>query len=296
MALVKFTELMEQARRGRFAVGYFESWDMESLQAVADAAEAKRSPVLLGFSGVYLHHPKRQTRERVAAFAAFGNEVCRSLNVPACLVFNESPHFERVLDAVDQGFGMVMYSSEDESLTERVREVVARAHPRGVAVEAEMSALCGVAGELSSVPEEVPLTDPRLAQAFIAETEIDALAVNVGQVHLHGRKVVRLNLEVLTELSKVISVPLVLHGATSVARDDLKVATQLGVCKINVGSVLKKTYFEKLRSMVMNTASEYNPYEVVGSGLAPDVTTAARLAMQRVVEDLMVVFGSAGRA
>ncbi len=296
MAIVKFTELLEAARRGRYAVGYFESWDMESLQAVADAAEAMNSPVLLGFSGIYLHHPARLTRERVSAYAAFGNEVCRALRVPACLVFNESPHFERVLEATDQGFGMVMYSSEDENLVARVREIVVRAHSKDVAVEAEMAALCGVAGELSNAPQDVPLTDAQRASAFVEETGIDALAVNVGQVHLHGRQVARLNLEALSKLAEVVRVPMVLHGGTSVAEQDLKAATQLGVSKINVGSVLKQTYFERLRTMVTSVGSKYNPYEVVGSGLPPDISAGARLAMQKVVENLMVVFGSAGRA
>src|SRR5580704_13027035 len=61
MALTKFNDLMHEAEKGQYAVGYFESWDLESLQAVADAAEVMRSPVLLGFSGIYLHHPDRLT-------------------------------------------------------------------------------------------------------------------------------------------------------------------------------------------------------------------------------------------
>jgi fructose/tagatose bisphosphate aldolase len=101
MALTKFNDLMRDAEKGLYAVGYFESWDLESLQAVADAAEALHSPVLLGFSGIYLHHPERLTRERLSVYAALGNEVCRQISVPACLLFNESPHLERVLEAID---------------------------------------------------------------------------------------------------------------------------------------------------------------------------------------------------
>jgi fructose/tagatose bisphosphate aldolase len=296
MSFEKFNTLMEAARRGSYAVGYYESWDLESLQAVADAAEARRSPVLLGFSGVYLHHPERLTNEPLGDYAALGNEVCRRVSVPACLVYNESPHFGRVMEAIDCNFGLVMYSAEDERLAERVREVVEYAHPRGVAVEAEMTALPGVAGELSRAPEVVPVTNPALARAFVEQTGIDALAVNVGQAHVHGREEVALDLTALSELSKAVRVPMVLHGATSVRRADLQAAIHLGIRKVNFGSILKRTYFEALRSVIAGTGERYNPYEVVGSGLKNDVLTQARLAMQKVVEDFMVLLGSAGKA
>jgi fructose/tagatose bisphosphate aldolase len=296
MSLEKFNDLMEAAQRGQYAVGYFESWDLESLQAVADAAEKMRSPVLLGFSGVYLHHPERLTREHLGDYAALGNEVCRRISVPACLVYNESPHFDRVMEAIDRNFGMVMYSAEDDRLVERVRGVVERAHARGVAVEAEMAPLQGVAGELASAPEVIPVTNLLHARAFVEQTGIDALAVNVGQAHLHGREEVALNLSVLSELGKLVQVPMVLHGATSVRRTDLQAAIQLGIRKINFGSILKRTYFEALRSGMAGTSERYNPYEVVGSGLKNDVLIQARLALQKVVEDFMVLLGSAGNA
>ncbi len=287
---------MEAAQRGQHAVGYFECWDSESLQAVADAAEAMRSPVLLGFSGVYLHHAERLTREHLGDYAALGNEVCRRISVPACLVYNESPHLDRVMAAIDLNFGIVMYSAEHQDLAERVRKVVERAHAHGVAVEAEMMALPGVAGELSTAPEVIPVTDPQLARAFVGETGIDALAVNVGQAHLHGREEIALNFSALSELSKVIHIPMVLHGATSVRRADIRAAIQRGIRKINVGSLLKRTYFEALRSSIAGTGASYNPYEVVGSGMKNDVLTQARLALQKVVQDLMILFESAGKA
>src|SRR5689334_16188449 len=144
MALTKFNDLMHEAERGQYAVGYFESWDLESLQAVADAAEATRSPVLLGFSGIYLPHPERRTHERLGVYAALGNEMCRQISVPACLLFNESPHLERVMEAIDLNFGIVMYSDDNDQMRERVRQVVTHAHKNGVAVEGEMTALPGV--------------------------------------------------------------------------------------------------------------------------------------------------------
>jgi ketose-bisphosphate aldolase len=299
MPLVPFSELMHQAEKGRYAVGYFESWNLESLQAVANAAEARRSPVILGFSGIYLPHPSRTTRDRLGVYAALGLEICRSLSVPSCLLFNESPHFDWVMEAIGLGFGLVMYSDEEASANEqveRVRSIVERAHRKGVAVEGEITPLPGVGGELSAAPESNRLDDPEVARSFVERTKVDAFAVNLGQAHLHGRSNVQLSFARLRELRERITVPLVLHGATSISQSDLKVAVQLGVRKINVGSVLKRSFFEAMRSACSNVGKGYNPYEVIGSGFKNDVLTRGRTALQKTVEELMTLFGSASRA
>ena len=299
MALVPFNELMREAEMGHYAVGYFESWNLESLQAVADAAESTRSPVILGFSGIYLPHPARTTRENLRVYAALGLETCRNLSVPSCLLFNESPDFEWVTEAIELGFGLVMYTDEEVSVeeqVERVRAIVERAHRKGVAVEGELTPLPGVGGELSAAPELNCLDDPEVARSFVERTQVDAFAVNLGQAHVHGRSMIQLNLARLRELREKITVPLVLHGATSVSQSDLKDAIQLGVRKINVGSVLKRSFFEAMRSACSSISEGYNPYEVVGSGLEKDVLTHARIALQKKVEELMNLFGSALRA
>ena len=299
MPLTSFGELMTDAQRGGYAVGYFESWNLESLLAVCDAAEATHSPVLLGFSGIYLTHPARVVHEPISLYATLGLEAIRGLSVPACLVFNESPNLEWVLDAIRNGFGLVMFSDETldyNAQVRRVRQVVQSAHEVGVAVEGEATALPGVGGELTALPDDLHLTDPEHARDFIERTGVDAFAVNVGQAHLHGRKRVRLNLTRLTELKQAVKVPMVLHGATSVDRHDLQEAIRLGVSKINLGSALKRTYFDALRQATDQTGDDYNPYDVIGSGLAEDVLTTARLALQKTVEDWMRLFGSERKA
>jgi fructose/tagatose bisphosphate aldolase len=293
MPLASFAELMTDAERGGYAVGYFESWNLESLLAVCDAAEGTQSPVLLGFSGLYLPNPARVVHDPLNLYAVLGLEAIRGLSVPACLVFNESPDFEWVLEAISLGFGLVMFSDETlgfDGQVEEVRQVVVAGHAVGAAVEGEAGALPGVGGELSTLPDDLQLTDPDRAREFIERTGVDAFAVNVGQAHLHGRKRVRLNLARIADLKQALKVPLVLHGASSVDRSDLNEAIRLGIRKINVGSALKRTYFEALRQTAVQAGEDYNPYEVVGSGLAGDVLTAGRLALQKTVEDWMRTF------
>lgn len=299
MPLVAFRDLIADATRSGYAVGYFESFSLEFLLAVADAAEAARSPVILGFSGIYLPHPARQVRDRLAPYAAMGLAVCRDLTVPACLLFNEFPHADWVAAAIDQGFSLVMFSNDaldDEAALATVGRLVALAHARGAAVEAELAGLPGVGGDLSpSTVSNLHPTDPDAARRFVAATGIDALAVNVGQMHLHGRRLVRLDLDRLQALA-ALSVPLVLHGATSVAPADLQAAIGIGVRKINVGSRLKQAFLGALREACRALPDGANPYEAIGSGLDGDVLMAGRRAMAAEVGRLMHLFGSTGRA
>jgi fructose-bisphosphate aldolase class II len=299
MTVVSFHTLMGHAADGQYAVGYFECWNLESLMAVVDAAEATRSPVLAGFSGIYLPDPARLRSEPPGVYAAMGLEACRRASVPAGLVFNESPYLKRVLQAVDDGYGLVMFSDEDLSLEDQTaitRQVAEAAHAAGCAVEGEAMPLPGVGGDLQHLPAGVSLTDVDAARDFVARTEVDAFAVNIGQIHLHGRRKVQLDLERLSELDGALDVPLVLHGASSVHPDDIREAIRRGIRKINVGSVLKQTYFEAMRAAAVRVPDLYNPYEVIGSGLDKDVLMAGRVPLQETVEGLMQLFGSAGKA
>ena len=290
---------MADAARHRYAVGYFESFSLESLLAVADAAEAERSPVILGFSGIYLPHPARQVRDRLAPYAAMGLTVCRDLTVPACLLFNECPHADWVEGAIDLGFSLVMFSDdalEDRGSVAMITRLAGLAHARGAAVEAELTALPGVGGDLDPTTElDARPTDPESARRFVTATGIDALAVNIGQMHLHGRRLVRLDLDRLRALA-ALPVPLVLHGATSIAPDDLQVAIEIGVRKINVGSRLKQAFLGALREACRAVPENANPYECIGSGLDNDVLVAGRRAMAADVSRMMRLFGSSGRA
>ena len=300
MARVSFAALMGAAEHGGYAVGYFESWNLELLLAVADAAEAVRAPVILGFSGIYLPHPGRAAPDRSAPYAAMAASVADDLAVPACVLFNELPDRDWVIDAIDAGFDLVMFSDEALSAAERtqtVRDISDRAHRQGAAVEAEVEPLAGVAGDLSLDPANADrrLTDAGEAKAFVEATGVDALAVNVGQLHLHGRRTARLDLERLGQL-RALGLPLVLHGGSSIVADDLRKAIALGVRKINIGSRLKQAYFNALSDAIAAVPPAANPYEIIGSGLKADVLVPGRLAMQREVERLMHLFGSAGKA
>jgi ketose-bisphosphate aldolase len=290
--------MMADAERGGYAVGYFESWNLESLQGVLDAAEDARAPVILGFSGLNLPDPSRLAPERLELYAALGRSACAAATVPTVLLFNESPYPDWIRRALDLGFNLVMFADEHcppEELVRQVRATVALATGRA-AVEAEMRALPGVAQGLEQLPDAVDLTDPEAAAVFVAQTGIDALAVSLGNVHLHGRRKVGLDLARLEAIRQRVNVPLVLHGASSVDDQALRQAVRGGIRKINVGSALRTAFYSAVRDRVRATGDTFNPYEVLGSGSVDDILLCGRLAVRVWVYERLELFGSAGRA
>ncbi len=299
MPIVSFQKLMADAELGKYAVGYFESWNLESLLAVIDAAEAARSPVIVGFNGIFLTHKNRVVKDPPALYAKMAREVSEHISVPVCTLFNESPVLDIVMEAIDHGYGMVMFSDEDipyDEQVESVAKVVIEAHKKSVFVEGEMAALLGVAGERVETPDESNLTDPDLAVSFIEKTGIDALAINIGQAHVQGKTDVHLDLERLKEIKRKINIPLVLHGGSYIDPDEMNSAIKLGVRKINVGSIMKRAYIDVLKNTSSIIGEDHNIYEVIGSGFKNDILVQARIAVSKVVEELMRQYGSAGRA
>src|SRR5438270_4854914 len=144
MPLEAIGPMMRRAIEGGYAVGYFESWNLESLQGVVDAAEETRSPVIIGFNGDFLSRTTRLAAERLDWYAALGRVAAESAAVPCGLIFNECPRDEWVRGAIEGGFNLVMLADPEapaDDYTRRVAELARLAHARGVAIEAELGEL-----------------------------------------------------------------------------------------------------------------------------------------------------------
>lgn len=299
MPFVPFRKLMDDAEDQQYAVGYFESWNLESLLAVCDAAEAMKSPVIIGFSGIDLPNYERVVKNTLSIYATLVKEASSKLSVPVCTIFNESPYFNLVMESIDQKFGLVMLTNDESSFEEQIKQikmVVKKAHANSVAVEGEIESPSGLGDSLITIPKEIKFTNIDLAKSFVDKTGVDSFAINIGQVHTIGNEKVHLDFSNLKRLKEDITIPLVLHGASSVHDADIVEAIKLGIRKINVGRVLKQTYFEALKSEIVKIGNDYDPYKVVGSGLDSDVLNSARIKLQKEIERLMKLFGSKGKA
>lgn len=295
MPLTSVPELMDSAKQRGYAIGYFESWNVDSLQGVIDAAEMSHSPVIIGFNGGFLSQPGRCASERLTWYGALGSAAAASASVPCGFIFNECADDEWVRQAITAGFNLVMpVRADDETeaaYTRRVRAMTDYAHSHHVAVEAEVGTLPFGGDEDSGMGE---MTDPERASAFVAATKVDLLAVSVRNIHmsLHGQA--PLDLDRLAEIHQAVSTPLVLHGGTGIEDESLKSAIRLGVVKVNFGTVLKQRYLEALRRGLAN--ADPNPHHLIGEGGEFDVMIAGRFAVRDVVLAKMELLGCMGHA
>jgi ketose-bisphosphate aldolase len=295
MPLESIDVLMGQAIAGGYALGYFESWNLESLQGVIDAAEETRSPVIIGFNGDFLSGPDRLASERLSWYGALGKAAAKSASVPCGLIFNECPSDDWVRQAVTAGFNLVMPADPVAGFNEyedRVAVLTRFAHDHEVAVEAEVGELPCEA--LESGPTHGMMTDPGRAAQFVSATGVDLLAVSVGNVHIKLNGTLGLDLSRLEGIQKRVGVPLVLHGGTGIATDSLRAAIALGVAKVNFGTYLKQRYLRAVREAIGRECVD--PHRLLGRGGPEDILVAGRLAVREAVLERIEVLGCCGRA
>ena len=299
MALVAMKSLMNHALENKYAVGYFESWSMDSLLAVVDAAERTNSPVIIGFGGLFLGNDERRVKENIYHYGNLGKTVAEHVRVPVALLLNEADKVPMLINALNAGFNAIMYQDTRVSFEETIeinKYIVRTAHYLGADVEAEVGELPN-ADVSSGTVSGGELTDPEKAAYFVEQTGIDALAVAIGNVHLLEGKTAELNYDLIKTLRKKISVPLVMHGGTGLSPESLKAAIELGICKINVGTVMKRVFVNYIKNYLeTNPIETYTPHEIVGNGGKVDFMSGAREEVTQVVAKFMKIFGSENKA
>lgn len=299
MPLVDMKTVLAHARANGYAAGYFEAWNLESLLAVKDAAESTGSPVIIGFNGKFLGNKARRVKENIHVYGAMGRSVAEQSAVPMSFILNEADDPQLLLEGLRAGFNVIMHDHEGCGLEESVQinsRLVSAAHRVGASVEAEIGELpSGVGGSAADAGGKP--TNVEEAARFVERTGVDALAVAVGNVHvLEGRKS-RLDLDLIRKLRARLATPLVLHGGTGIDEADLKEAVRLGICKINVGTLLRRTFVNAIRDYLADhDADHLDPGELTSTGGQWDMLAGARARVASEVARLMRSFGSAGMA
>jgi ketose-bisphosphate aldolase len=297
MPLCPMREMLRDALKGRYAVGYFEPWDQYSMEAVIQAAENLRSPVIIGCGGVMMDQGWFDGGG-MEALAEVGKVLARRSRVPTALILNEVSRFEQIERGLAYGFNAVMLDTSHLPFEENVsltKKVVDAAHAVGVDVEAELGHLPLGSGEVDEVKPFT--TDPEQAVEFVKRTKVDALAVSIGNVHVMLKgKSERIEFESLERIHRTVQVPLVVHGATGFPDEAVSRVIELGVAKFNVGTVLKRAFFRGMNEALSSTPEDANPQHVVGSRKKSDVLFHARDRMRAEVERLIGLYRGAGQA
>lgn len=285
-------QLLADARAGGYAVCYCESWNLESLQAVVEAAEEMRAPSIAGFNGGFLGGACRTKPERLAFYSGMA-QALRESSVPVSLILNETDDLAQIKEGLEQGFNAVMVENNALALDaykSLVKQVVQMAHAKGVAVEAQLGHLpngwaAGKGGEI---------TEPKEAGRFVAETDIDALGVSIGNVHILTEGKASVDLTVLSRIREATDIPLVIHGGTGFPPEQAREAISLGVAKFNFGTTLKQVYLAAVRKTLEQYAQPMNPHPFLGMGGEQDILIAGREAVKQRVKELIATYGVAG--
>ncbi len=293
MALISMKEMLRRARKGGYAVCYCESWNLESFQAVLQAAEETRSPIIAGFNGGFLAHPGRAKAEDLTSYAGFKLALQRT-DVPAAFLLNETDSLAQIDRAIELGFNAVMLENENlgwDEYRSLVKQLVNRAHAKKVSVEAQVGRLANAAEK-----GEGEQTDPDAARMFVEETGIDALSVAVGNVHILTQGKVEVDLDSLRRIHAVVKIPLVLHGGTGIPLRQAASLIRCGVAKVNFGTTLKQAYLEAIRTKLEGYRKPLSPHPFLGMGGREDILVAGRDVVKARVKELLQTFGSAGKA
>ncbi|UCD95352.1 MAG: class II fructose-1,6-bisphosphate aldolase [Candidatus Zixiibacteriota bacterium] len=307
MPLVSLIDMYNPANKQRYAIGQFNVNKMEFVQAVMEAAEETKSPAILAASTSAL---KYGGFDYLINLVKTGAE---KVSVPIALHLDHGASIEDAQKCIEAGFTSVMIDASHESFEENMRitkEVVKIAHPRNIAVEAELGRLGGIEDDVKVEEREAFLTDPDQAVEFVEKTKCDALAVAVGTSHgaykFKGKA--KLAFDRIDQIKKKTGIPLVLHGASGVSPDLIERATKygaelpgakgvpdeayseaikLGINKINIDTDLRLGWLGTVREELARNPKVIDPRKILGP---------ARETVKQIIIEKMKIFGSAGKA
>ena len=311
MPLVTTTEMLKKAYEGGYAVGAFNVNNMEIVQGITEAASELKAPVILQVSAGARKYAKHIYLVKLVEAAVADTDI------PIALHLDHGADFEICKTCIDGGFTSVMIDGSARSFEDNIaetRKVVEYAHAHGVVVEAELGKLAGIEDDVNVHADDAQFTNPGEVEEFVTKTGVDSLAIAIGTSHgaykfKPGQKP-QLRFDILEEVSRRLpGFPIVLHGASSVPQDLVKVINQYGgqmpdaigipedmlrkaasmaVCKINIDSDVRVAMTAAIRKYFAEHPDHFDPRQYL---------TPARTAVKDMVSHkINEVLGCAGKA
>lgn len=282
MAMVKMKDLLDHAYQNRYAIGAFEIVSLDFLQAVMDAAEQARSPVILNI--VETHFELFDVEALMAAVISAAERA----TVPVCVQLDHCTTDESVINGIRLGCNAVMYDGSHTGFLDNVQKskhISNLAHKCGVSVEGEVGIVAGMQHYDDNVEDINHLTSVSEAKAYVERTDVDCLAIAVGNKHGRQESKVKLDFKRLSRINKSVNRPLVIHGGSGLSDDQYHKLIEHGVAKINYFTALAERACKQVKS---NIKQKEDNYWKVFAKVRQQVNQEAQRCMQ--------VWGSAGRA
>ena len=282
MPLVTSKEMLLKAQKGGYAVGAFNVENMEMVKAVIAAAEELKAPVMLQTT------PSTIKYGTVETYAAIVAAEAKKASVPVCLHLDHGSSYELAVQCLENGYTSVMIDGSHEDFEGNIavsKKVVEAAKAQGIPVEAELGKVGGKEDDLEA--EADTNTDPMETKEFVERTGIDSLAVAIGTAHGFYVGTPVLDKERLSEIRKVVDIPLVLHGASGLTDQDVMDCVERGICKVNFATELRKAYTDAVKKLIEEDPKVFDPKAFGKVGMA---------AVKELVMGRMKVCGCDGKA
>jgi fructose-bisphosphate aldolase class II len=282
MPLVTLKEILAHAREKEYGVPMFGVYNVETIRAVIEAAEAEKSPVILGFAEV-----QGESNQNLELKASLVSRAAQLASVPVCAHFDHGLTLENCIRVMHNGFSSVMFDGSTlpyEDNIRRTHEVAHFASLFGASVEAELGHVRFGEGGTEDSPEEA-LTNPAQCADFVNRTGVDALAVAIGTTHGFYKSKPKLDFKRLEMIRSICSVPLVLHGGSGLSDDDFRSCIKGGISKINLYTEFVQTGKDSLANTKKDGNLDY-----------PGLMGFSIAAMREYVSGRLRLFGSSGKA
>ncbi len=282
MPLVTSKEILLNAKAGGYAVGAFNIENMEMAVAVITAAEELNAPVILQTT------PSTIRYGGLHIFRGIVSALAKKASVPAALHLDHGDSFELCEAALNEGYTSVMIDGSHHSFEGNIAltsRVVEAALTYGIPIEAELGKVGGKEDDLESDGDTN--TDPKMAAEFAARTGADALAVAIGTAHGFYAKTPVLDKERLSEIRKLVDIPLVLHGASGLSDEDVRDCIRRGISKVNFATELRAAFTDGIKSVLREKPDTFDPKPLGKAGIE---------RVKLLVADRMRVCGCDGKA
>jgi fructose-bisphosphate aldolase class II len=284
--IVDVKEMLLKAKEGGYAVGAFNTINLETTQGILEAALEMKSPVIVQMTEKTLEYAGGRAIYKLVRTIA----ECYMSDIPVGVHLDHGKSFEIIQRATEIGFASVMYDGSRHNFADNLaitKKVVDFCHEKGVSVQAELGNVPYL-GELSM--EEIKwdeyMTDPKQAKEFVEYTGIDTLAVAIGNAHGFFRERTVPDYDRLSAITEAVSVPLVMHGASDWDNDRVKEVINRGVSCFNVDTSIRLSFIGQLRQTLDNS-EETDLRKLLG---------ASKDAVKKTVKEKMNYFGSVGKA
>ena len=254
MPLVTSKEMLLKAQKEGYAVGAFNAENMEMVKAVIAAAEELNAPVMLQTTPSTVKYGSLETYAAIVAAEA------KKATVPVCLHLDHGNSYELAMAAIEAGYSSVMIDGSHESLENNIaitKKVVEDAEKKEIPVEAELGKVGGKEDDLEA--EADMNTDPIEAKQFVDRTRVSSLAIAIGTAHGFYAGTPVLDKERVSEIKALVSVPLVLHGASGLSNEEIKECVNRGMCKVNFATELRVAYTDAEKQLLKENPETFDP-------------------------------------